>query len=195
MNLPVNILTRLRVFTPDRALAYAEACSIAERQALRLLLLAGHEDSRVPEQLIADLPRVRVRSVVDLPTSGLSFYDRGLWQIALNGSDAYVRQRFTLAHEFKHVLDHPFAATLYGALDADQIERICDYFAGCLLIPRPALKRAYVSGTQHISALAQQFDVSAQAMRVRLSQTGITPEARRCRSARTYYRSATTVAA
>jgi Zn-dependent peptidase ImmA (M78 family) len=189
MSVPANILTRLRRAMPDRPLSLYEAYSVAERQALTLLHLAEVEGPRVSEDLIIGLPRIRVRQLLDLPTSGMSFYDRGLWHIAINGADSWCRQRFTLAHEFKHILDHPFADTSYRNASHAQVERVCDYFAGCLLIPRPLLKRAWTARIQKVSDLAQLFDVSPQAMQVRLSQTGLVDPTPRCLSRpRTYNR-------
>lgn len=179
MSLPTNVLTLLRQLAPHRPLSFDEACSIAERQALKLLRLAEHDEPRVPVQLIADLPRLHVTRDRDLPTSGLSYYRRGLWMVVVNGMDSWGRQRFTLAHEFKHILDHHLADTAYRGWDQSQIERVCDYFAGCLLIPRPALKKAYTTGTQQVTALARLFDVSPQAMTVRLRQTGLVPPVQR----------------
>ena len=37
------------------------------------------------------------------------------------------------------------------------VEQICDYFAGCLLMPRPWVKRVYCSGVQDLPELAQTF--------------------------------------
>ncbi len=66
------------------------------------------------------------------------------------------------------------------------IEQVCDYFAGCLLMPRGWLKRAYGGGTQDVAALAARFEVSQAAMQVRLNQIGLTPSLPRC--SRPYYR-------
>jgi Zn-dependent peptidase ImmA (M78 family) len=60
------------------------------------------------------------------------------------------------------------------------VERICDYFAGCLLMPRPWLKREYCSGRQYLPDLAQAFGVSQAAMTVRLNQIGLVPATPRC---------------
>ena len=61
-----------------------------------------------------------------------------------------------------------------GSISADeQAERAAAYFAGCALVPRTALKRAWGNGIQRPGQLAAHFDVSEQAMRVRLSQTGL----------------------
>jgi Zn-dependent peptidase ImmA (M78 family) len=68
---------------------------------------------------------------------------------------------------------------IYGQLSDTEIERdriierICDYFAGCLLVPRNWLKRAWSNGIQSPTALAALFNVSTAAIAVRLQQTGI----------------------
>ena len=58
---------------------------------------------------------------------------------------------------------------------ADQAEAACDYFAGCLLVPKHLLKRLYDDGEHNPARLAARFGVSTTAMRVRLSQVGLRP--------------------
>lgn len=132
---------------------------------------------------IAELPRIEVRVEPKLPVSGFSQWTRGRWLIGINQDDAPVRRRFTLAHEFKHVLDHPFIDSAYvdrkGRPSEARAEAICDYFAACLLMPRPWVKQAWVGGIQDQRALAQLFGVSEAAMALRLRQLGITTERRR----------------
>ncbi|MGN6188222.1 MAG: ImmA/IrrE family metallo-endopeptidase [Conexibacter sp.] len=127
----------------------------------------------VPEQAIEYLPRVRVRYRLARELSGSVAWQDGAWQIVVNADDAWVRQRFSLAHELKHALDAPLADTLYGPRfdgDAARIaEQAADYFAACFLMPRAMLKRTfYDQGIRHERALARVFDVSVAAMRVRL---------------------------
>ncbi|MGZ6609007.1 MAG: ImmA/IrrE family metallo-endopeptidase [Solirubrobacteraceae bacterium] len=176
-------ITVLRDFVPIRPLTRHEALTIAERQALRLLALAELTTPPVSESLIAELPRVMVKRVSPFPTSGAAQWVRGQWVVILNGAEPATRQRFSLAHEFKHILDHRFVDQLYGAIDARDrhtwIEQVCDYFAGCLLVPRPWLKRAWAS-EQHLGRLARQFQVSQAAMNTRLAQVGLVPPAPRC---------------
>ena len=132
---------------------------------------------------IAELPRIEVRVEPRLPVSGFSQWSRGRWLIGINQDDAPVRRRFTLAHEFKHVLDHVFIDGAYldakGRPSDAKAEAICDYFAACLLMPRPWVKQAWVGGVQDQRALAQLFGVSEAAMALRLRQLGITTERRR----------------
>lgn len=119
-----------------------------------------------------------------LPVSGATHWASQRWLIVLNGAEPATRQRFSLAHEFKHILDHRFADVLYRnvpeAARHDAIEQVCDYFAGCLLIPRPWLKKAWGQRIQSVDALAAHFETSQAAMLVRLSQVGLASPARRC---------------
>lgn len=179
-----GVIAQLRDFVPIRPLSRQEAFRIAELQALRFLELTGHHDGPLPESLITELPKLQVERVSPLPVSGATQWSAGRWLVLLNGSEPLTRQRFSLAHELKHILDHRFIGDLYQGIPKDEraawIEQVCDYFAGCLLMPRPALKRAYVSGDQNLASLARRFGVSQAAMQVRLNQTGIAAPQPRC---------------
>lgn len=179
-----GIIRSVRALTPQRALATSEAHSVAERQAFRLLELLDITRAPVDLDAIASLPGLEVRTVRRLPVSGFSEWARSRWLIAIREDDALLRQRFTLAHELKHVLDHPYVDGLYpnhqGHPSQSRAEAICDYFAGCLLMPRPWLKRAWVSGHQDLRDLAGAFGVSRAAMAVRLRQVGLTLPTPRC---------------
>ncbi len=176
--------SQLRSLSPSRPLSYIDALAVAERQALRLLQLLDLTEAPVPGTTLTALPYIRVERVTPLPASGATRWVRGRWVILLNGADALVRQRFSLAHELKHVIDHQTIKVLYpgaGHMNAhDRAEQICEYFAGCLLVPRPWLKRAWTSGLQDLGPLAAHFGVSRQAMQVRLLQTGLMESPQRC---------------
>lgn len=178
-----GIITRLRDFVPIRLLTREEALRIAEHQALRFLELADVTFPPVPESVITELPRLRVERLSPIPVSGSTHWVWPHWVIVLNGAEPITRQRFSLAHELKHVLDDRFIHVLYNGVDerdrAAWIEQVCDYFAGCLLIPRPWLKRAYTSGVQRLPDLATRFGVSQAAMQVRLNQIGLVDPAPR----------------
>jgi Zn-dependent peptidase ImmA (M78 family) len=83
------------------------------------------------------------------------------------------RQRFSLAHEFKHILDHPLVTVLYNKEDECVAEQACDYFAACLLMPRRWLRQAWTSGIRDANTLARRFGVSPQAVKIRLLQIGL----------------------
>jgi hypothetical protein len=171
------VLAILRSKAPHRALDVREAAQVAEWQAITLLELAGLTEPPTPASLITELPRVLVRSDVDLPVSGCTAWHNGRWVIILNAAEPLVRQRFSLAHEFKHAIDHRFRHELYvdrpGLTAETQAERAADYFAACLLMPRRWLYRAWTDGHQHISELSRMFSVSPQAMARRLEHLGL----------------------
>ncbi|TCC39390.1 ImmA/IrrE family metallo-endopeptidase [Kribbella sindirgiensis] len=169
-----SVLARLRAFIPQRATDFDEAKKIAELQANRLLSLFSITSGAVPSDIVRSLPRIRV-VFEDLPVSGTSHWSGTHWIITLNKGEAPVRQRFTLMHEFKHIIDHGRAHLLYISNSrytaAEQAERAADHFAGCVLMPKRLLKGAWTRGLQTSSELARHFDVSIPAVEVRLSQT------------------------
>ena len=105
--------------------------------------------------------------------------------IALNPLEALNRQRFSLFHEYKHIIDDRFRGVLY--LDAktisaaDKAERVADYFAAAVLMPKRLVKRYYCSGVNRLSELAEMFEVSEQALHVRLQALGLLPRPDRAR--------------
>jgi Zn-dependent peptidase ImmA (M78 family) len=179
-----NVIASLRDFVPIRPLSRAEAMRIAELQAQRFLKLTFVTEASVPERVIAELPRVQVERISPLPVSGATHWAAQRWLIVLNGAEPLVRQRFSLAHEFKHILDHRFVDVLYSRIPAPQrqtmIEQVCDYFAGCLLMPRPWLKAAWGNGLQSLPQIAQHFGTSEAAAKVRLTQVGLISASARC---------------
>jgi Zn-dependent peptidase ImmA (M78 family) len=177
-------IARLRDIVPLRPLRYSEAIRLCELQAQRFLAMSGISEPAVPERVINELPRLRVTRMTPFPTSGATHWSQGQWLVVVNGSEPITRQLFSLAHELKHIIDHRFADLNFSAFPererAAMIEQICDYFAGCLLMPRPWVKKAYCSQTQHLPDLAAIFGVSQAAMSVRLSQIGLTEPTSRC---------------
>ncbi|KXP04263.1 MULTISPECIES: ImmA/IrrE family metallo-endopeptidase [Tsukamurella] len=184
-----SVLATLRSLSPTRDdISFSDALRVAELQANTLLRLHGITTWPVPREIISELPKIRI-----LPSSnaadGANFWDwrSKQWIILLNRADSWRRQRFTLAHEYKHIIDHPNRERLYHGTLADRhAEQAGDYFAGCLLVPRRLLKRAWGNGIQRQDDLARAFNVSEQAIRVRLRQTGLvmptdTQVARSCR--------------
>jgi plasmid stabilization system protein ParE len=178
------VLAELRALIPNRRLTHTEALILAERQAQRFLRLQGVSEGPVPTEAITCLPFLTVAVRRPLPSSGATRWIKPHWVVLLNGNEAAVRQRFSLAHEFKHILDHPHAGTTYGSRHSARVrqdtERICDYFAGCLLVPRTWLRSAWTHGVQDPATLADLFAVSQQAIQVRLTQLGLVDSTVRC---------------
>ncbi|GLZ40936.1 ImmA/IrrE family metallo-endopeptidase [Actinokineospora sp. NBRC 105648] len=175
-----NVVREVRSLTPAYPLADYQARGIAERQAAKLLELLDITVAPVDIGRIIELPRLNVMVCSSKQMgglSGLSEWHKGAWRIAINRDDSATRRRFTLAHELKHVLDHPFMRVLYtdrdGRTDPTYVENICDYFAACLLMPRAWVKEAWSTGTQDVDNLARRFRVSPAAMSRRLSDLGL----------------------
>ena len=172
-----SIIRQVRGLMPLRPLTLREARSVAERQAILLLELLGQREPAVDVGLISELPRVEVKVEPRRRLggiSGFSQWSRGRWLVVVNQDDSGTRRRFTLGHEFKHVLDHPFIKEIYsriGSTEEDRYriaEQICDYFAACLLMPRNWVKRHWANGIQEAATLAALFNVSEAAMTRRL---------------------------
>jgi Zn-dependent peptidase ImmA (M78 family) len=181
-------LTRLRAMVPRRSLGWREAERVAERQADRLRNQLGVLRPRLSEDDLTTLPWLTITRHEDFPTAGASTKTEYGWIIVLRRDDIAVRQRFTLAHEFKHILDDTMIergpAGLYPPIADysahERIERICDRFAAALLMPSALLRADWTDGLQDIAKLAKRYDVSRAAMRIRLSQLGLLEQALRC---------------
>lgn len=182
MTPPLNpsILGRLRSVVPHRShITHEKSLRIAELQASKLAELLRVRPQDLGEHHIASLPRMMVTHE-DLPVSGMSHWNGQTWVITLSTHDSLARQRFTLLHEFKHIVDHGQTTRLYGddrdRTPAEQSEAVADYFAGCVLVPKRELKAAWGRRLQRPSELADYFGVSTQAVSVRLAQTKLNAE-------------------
>jgi len=180
-----TILAELRALVPRRPLSREEAYRIAEQQAQRLLKYFEIQDGPVPEMIVSDIPRIVVERMSGMPVSGASKWSGGRWLILINDDEPLVRQRFSLAHELLHVINHPYNDFLYPFSRKEDAflatEQIADYFAACLLMPKMWVKRACYKETQNSRALAQRFGVSQAAMKYRLTSLGIIePVQQRC---------------
>lgn len=180
-----DAIARLRMLLPGRAMSWAEAHSVAERQATALLALLNIDEPPVPQFVISSLPGIIVDWRSDWPVSGMAVRAPSHWRIVLRAEEPRQRQRFSLAHEFKHILDDPHIERLYTHLAPadrkERVERLCNYFAACLLMPRAWIKRDWCSGLQKISALARRYYVSQEAMSTRLAEIGLTEQIVRAR--------------
>lgn len=168
-------LAGLRRLLPLRPVTYAEALIVAECQANRLASACGqltgsieaHDLLKItPITLEAIKPADRVRH------SGSSAYRNGRWIIYLNSAESSPRQRFTLAHELKHIIDASNSKA-YSHLSAQQIELICDHFAACLLMSKLSVHRLWGDGVRTPESLARAMRVSVGAVRVRLQTLGL----------------------
>ena len=104
----------------------------------------------------------------------------GLVLLFVNGAQAAVRRRFTLAHEFGHrrlghasVIDRPADLT---DLHVDPAEVAANYFAAEFLVPADAVRRwarGRRMGLDEVVRLAAEYGVSAKMARIRLETAGV----------------------
>jgi Zn-dependent peptidase ImmA (M78 family) len=172
-----KLLANLRELAPSRPLRLHEHWSIAERQATRLHEVLGETGpaaqldwlagNKVPGLIVVLQPRWKMEGLSGMTT----WTPNEGWVIGINKGNIHTRRRFTLAHEFKHVLDANHDKITYRGLD-DKRELIANYFAACYLMPKLWLRRAWTGGLQDPEALAGLFNVSLDAMRRRLRYLG-----------------------
>lgn len=178
-----SVLASLRRLRPNRPLDLADALWLAELQANRLLQLRGAaHDVPVPTTIVTELPRITVEHDPELPANAASGsstwdYQRRAWVISINPTEPRTRRRFTVLHEYKHILDHgSYGIRAMGRqmpFQRPAEEVVADYFAGCVLMPKRLLTAAFYDGIQQPHDLAELFDVSEPAIRVRLGQVGL----------------------
>lgn len=195
---PADLLRQVRKVVPKRAMTYGESLNVARVQAARLRQALGVSGTAMPLGWVAQVPNVRIDLLpahrIGEGTSGLTTRAKGGdYVIAVNKNNSHSHRRFTLSHELKHLLDFPYADTLHERLghgnetlrDRSR-ERICDHFAACLLMPSMLVKRSWTTGFQELSVLAGLFQVSEEAMNIRLRALGFIEEEQR--PVATYFR-------
>jgi hypothetical protein len=184
-----GVLERLRAICPPRPLTWREAEHVAERQASVLRRELGlRSRPTLPTSALLDLPFVTVTHREGFPTSGMATKTDLGWVIVIKGDEPTVRQRFSLAHEIKHIIDDDLITRLIGDLypatagySAEQrAERVADRFAAALLMPTTLIRRDWVDGLQDIALLARRYNTSRPATEVRLRQLGLLQATPRC---------------
>ncbi|MGN0701430.1 MAG: ImmA/IrrE family metallo-endopeptidase, partial [Oscillospiraceae bacterium] len=101
----------------------------------------------------------------------------------LEDDNSYGRLRFTLAHELAHYIIHKqifsgtgVAAALYNDdTDEDATEWQANYLAKAILMPNGQIKRCFYallpkckSKSEYVGRMSEIFEVSKQAMEIRL---------------------------
>ncbi len=182
-------LRELRAALPARRLTIREGMLTAERQAALLRWQMGADGHvRLDTAQLRSMPFVRkIIYRPGLAKSGLTTKTASGWVIVLRDDEPIVRQRFSLCHEIKHILDDEAMERCGGGLyhsagltSDEAAERICDHFAACLLMPKTQLRRDWVSGQQDLGGLARRYHVSKAAMEVRLRTLGLLEPTPRC---------------
>lgn len=99
----------------------------------------------------------------------------GGFDIFINDAHPEVRRRFTRAHEIAHAVLHPELIgdgitddALYRSGLSNAVEAQANRLAADILMPRDKLREYIQSGVTEVDDLARAFNVSAQAMAIRL---------------------------
>lgn len=182
-----TLIAELRGIAPSRPLSYGESLQVARLQASRLRRWAKANtpdinlawllnQATVPVNLV---PSHKLNEESGLTTNAIS----GRLEMYLNRAEPAKRQRFSLLHEFKHVLDFDAADQLHAHLgsgnpqaQANQIELIANEFAGQALMPKRLVVSTWVK-TQNLALTAGLFNVSLEAMKTRLTRLGLIGDA------------------
>jgi hypothetical protein len=168
-------LSGLRRLLPHRPVTYTEALVVAECQANRLASASGELAGSVEAHDLLKLTPITLEATPPSDGdrhSGSSTYQHGRWIIRLNTLESSARQRFTLAHELKHIIDATNSEA-YVRLSDRQIERVCDHFAACLLMSKLSVYRLWGDGVRTPEALARTMRVSLTAITIRLRKLGL----------------------
>lgn len=159
-------------------------------------LLNEHNVRRAPvevQRIAEQYARVVPRPLEDDISGVLVPINKSSWVILVNSMHSPVRQRFTIAHELGHLLLHSYTAPHADrafrfrdtrSSEGSALEEIqANQFAAELLMPRDlVLKAAGERFLEHggdevsdaafehrVEVLARKFDVSKQAMLIRIS--------------------------
>lgn len=126
----------------------------------------------------ADEPIVLEYVSMDAATSGSLTYNNGIWTIRVNEKHNRRRQRFTMAHELGHYMMHrnklqSFTDEIFfRSENKNDLEYKANEFASRLLMPEDRLRRAIASGVKNLGQLAERFEVSSPAMKIRVLKLG-----------------------
>ncbi|WP_290705317.1 ImmA/IrrE family metallo-endopeptidase [Amphritea sp.] len=100
------------------------------------------------------------------------------WIMTINSLHHPHRQRFTIAHELGHFIQHSVLsdsfedATFFRNGDMNRMETEANQFAAELLMPEDDFHSAISTGSQKVEDIAEFFHVSSMAVRIRAKSLG-----------------------
>lgn len=147
------------------------------RQVRKLYRLSVPVD---PERLARNLGILVLSAEFSEQLSGVlvpeTYGNETRYLILVNSRHRRTRRRFSIAHELGHFFLHRGLQPAFTHLGKSQgrLEREADLFAAELLMPEGDVRLA--AQLTNFSGLVRAFEVSAAAMRRRLTELGITPK-------------------
>lgn len=171
----------------DRSFDIVRQCGLQPNQAIDLQIVAGVLGANVVERTL------------DADVSGVLIVKGAERHILVNQEHSSQRRRFTISHEFGHLVLHNMsndrmivdtdirvyqrvgqasssAYSQVGATTTPREEREANLFAAALLMPAQWLQTAASElhdDESFVETLAKRFDVSEQACFIRLQQLNI----------------------
>lgn len=163
-----------------------------ERQALAILMRLDIDEVPVPIDYVARQHGLRVAPAhLGDDISGVLVVSNGKGAIGYNPGHPLVRRRFTIAHELGHFVLHKDKPLFVdeisrftvmkrdgrSATGDDHREREANAFAASILMPKHILEREFyecwfnLTDEDALRTLASKFQVSMQAMSIRLANT------------------------
>lgn len=164
-----------------------------ETLARQVLADAGVDRPPVPVEALARLQGAQLSfEPFKGGISGMLFRDPERRVIGVNSAHPPTRQRFTIAHEIGHLLlhetrsvivdTHVYRRDAVSSMGTQKEEREANAFAAELLMPTNFVEDAYaeaiddhptITAKQLVGRLASRFEVSEQAMEIRLGSLQI----------------------
>ncbi len=157
----------------DELLKKAKENGCYDGDKLNINKIVGYVNSTNPKEPIS-LEYVQMESA----TSGSLIYENGSWVIRVNKNHNPRRQRYTIAHEIGHYIMHrnklqSFTDEIFfRAGNKGDIENRANDFASRLLMPEENVRNAIEEGVRNIGMLAERFEVSSPAMKIRIQNLG-----------------------
>jgi Zn-dependent peptidase ImmA (M78 family) len=140
----------------------------------------GVEQAPVPVEDAAKLLNIQIVEYDKFANnfSGTLVKGQNITVLGINPTHSQVRRRFTIAHEIGHyLLGHDIRDVLEENLERPpNLEREANMFAGELLMPKEFLKKDIKTGITKVPDLAKKYNVSEQAMTIRLLETNLINE-------------------
>jgi Zn-dependent peptidase ImmA (M78 family) len=164
----------------------SDAAALADRQPMAIAasylqsapvdLLSMSRELGLTVDMNADMPETLSGSIAKSASAPAGYH------VMVNGHHSASRKRFTLAHEIAHYLLHRDLigdgindSAMYRSALSDEVEISANSLAATMLMPSDLVRRIYRAGLMHIAGLSKAFEVSEDAMRIRLKQLRLAP--------------------
>jgi hypothetical protein len=151
---------------------------LVQMLALKYLKIAGVCGPPVPTRIVTLFNQHHEVEVRQLPLKvyhGAIWHHKDSWIIQVKDSDVSATQRFTIFHEFFHILAHSRTSPVFrkrGSIIGSFNELLADYFAACILMPREWVEEKWTK-IKDLDKMAEIFAVPKSAMCLRLRWLGL----------------------